>query len=123
MIKVAIDLDGAPLKTTLRLLLKQLGLSYVVEDGFLFISSQSGVDREKNDKLVAAPDDSANTKAVVALLDNSYSMPFPAETPLRDVLKYIQRPGMHEVSGEVRPSTWTRLAPGKPARPAPRPSP
>ncbi len=38
--KVSIDLEGLPLKTTLRLCLKQLGLAYKVEDGYLRITSQ-----------------------------------------------------------------------------------
>jgi hypothetical protein len=37
---VTIDLEGVPLKTTLRLCLKQLGLDYHVEDGFLRITSK-----------------------------------------------------------------------------------
>ena len=36
---VSIDLEGVPLKTTLRLLLKQLDLAYFVRDGLLVISS------------------------------------------------------------------------------------
>ena len=36
---VVIDLDGIPLKTTLRLLLKQLSLEYVVKDGLMTITS------------------------------------------------------------------------------------
>jgi hypothetical protein len=38
---VKMDLEGVPLKTTLRLLLNQLGLDYVVEDGMLRIGSAS----------------------------------------------------------------------------------
>jgi hypothetical protein len=34
---VKINLEGVPLKTTLRLVLKQLGLTYIVKDGFLLI--------------------------------------------------------------------------------------
>ncbi len=43
---VALDLDGVPLKTTLRLLLKQLGLAYCVKDGVLMISSTEGINQE-----------------------------------------------------------------------------
>jgi hypothetical protein len=35
---VTLDLEGVPLKTTLRLLLKQLGLTYTVKDGLLTIT-------------------------------------------------------------------------------------
>ena len=43
---VVIDLEGAPLKTSLRLLLKQLGLAYCVRDGVIIISSVEGVRQE-----------------------------------------------------------------------------
>jgi hypothetical protein len=36
---VEIDVEGVPLKTTLRLALKQVGLAYCVKDGLLMISS------------------------------------------------------------------------------------
>ena len=38
-----LDLEGVPLKTTLRLMLKQLGLAYCVRDGVLIISSVQGI--------------------------------------------------------------------------------
>jgi len=40
-----IELDRAdlPLKTSLRLILKPLGLSYIVKDGFLMIDSRSAI--------------------------------------------------------------------------------
>jgi RNA polymerase sigma factor (sigma-70 family) len=43
---VSIDLEGIPLKTTLRLLLKQLDLAYCVRDGVLIISSVQGIAEE-----------------------------------------------------------------------------
>jgi tetratricopeptide (TPR) repeat protein len=43
---VSIDLEGVPLKVTLRLLLKQLGLTYTVKDGFLMITSQDAEDQQ-----------------------------------------------------------------------------
>ncbi len=43
---VVIDLEGAPLKTSLRLLLKQLGLAFCVRDGVIIISSLQGVGEE-----------------------------------------------------------------------------
>ena len=36
-----------PLKTTLRLILKQLGLAYIVKDGRVIISSAEGIGRWK----------------------------------------------------------------------------
>ena len=43
---VVMDLDGVPLKTSLRLLLKQVGLAYCVRDGVLIISSVQGIREE-----------------------------------------------------------------------------
>jgi hypothetical protein len=43
---VVIDLQGAPLKTCLRLILKQLGLAFCVRDGVLIISSPQGIREE-----------------------------------------------------------------------------
>ncbi len=36
---IAIDLEGIPLRVTLNLLLRQLGMDYYVEDGILNISA------------------------------------------------------------------------------------
>jgi RNA polymerase sigma factor (sigma-70 family) len=43
---IIIKLEGVPLKSTLRLLLKQLGLAYCIHDGFVFISTEDGVNEE-----------------------------------------------------------------------------
>jgi RNA polymerase sigma factor (sigma-70 family) len=43
---IAIDLEGVPLKTTLRLMLKQLGLAYCVRDGVLIVSTEEGIAEE-----------------------------------------------------------------------------
>jgi hypothetical protein len=40
------DLEGVPLKVTLKLLLKQLDLTYTVKDGFLMITSQESEDQQ-----------------------------------------------------------------------------
>ena len=42
---ITLDLEGVPLKTTLRLMLKQLGLTYTVKDGLLTITSESSDDQ------------------------------------------------------------------------------
>ncbi len=44
--KVVIDLEGVPLKTALRLILKQLRLAYCVRDGVVIISSVRGIREE-----------------------------------------------------------------------------
>jgi hypothetical protein len=46
---VLIDLEGVPLKTTVRLGLKQLGLDYSVKDGFLLISSKEAISSDLED--------------------------------------------------------------------------
>jgi RNA polymerase sigma factor (sigma-70 family) len=43
---VILDVEGVPLKTTLRVALKQLGLAYCVKDGLLLISSPKGIIQE-----------------------------------------------------------------------------
>ncbi len=43
---ITLDLEGVPLKTTLRLMLKQIGLAYCVRDGVLIISSVQGINEE-----------------------------------------------------------------------------
>jgi RNA polymerase sigma factor (sigma-70 family) len=48
---VVMDLEGAPLKTTLRLILKQLDLAYCVRDGVLIISSVQGISEELQEAL------------------------------------------------------------------------
>jgi len=43
---VVMDLEGVPLKTALRLLLKQHGLAYCVRDGVVIVSSPDGIREE-----------------------------------------------------------------------------
>ena len=43
---MSLNLEGVPLKTTFRLMLKQLGLAYCVRDGVLIISSVQGINEE-----------------------------------------------------------------------------
>jgi hypothetical protein len=48
---VSIDLEGVPLKTTLKLMLKQLGLAYTVRDGLLVISAAESI-RKPNGRIM-----------------------------------------------------------------------
>jgi RNA polymerase sigma factor (sigma-70 family) len=41
---VAIDLEGVPLRRTLSLILRQLGMAYLVEEGMIYITSQESAD-------------------------------------------------------------------------------
>ena len=44
---VSIEMEGIPLRTSLRLALKQLGMGYKVEDGVLIITSEESIDEEQ----------------------------------------------------------------------------
>ena len=48
---VSIDLEGVPLKTSLKLMLKQLGLAYTVRDGLLVISAAESI-RKPNGRIM-----------------------------------------------------------------------
>ncbi len=52
---VKLDLEGIPLRRTLQLLLKQLGLGYFVDDGILVISSQESGDQAGLDPAQIGP--------------------------------------------------------------------
>ena len=43
---VGIDLEDVPLKFSLRLMLKQVGLAYCIRDGVIIISSLEGIQQE-----------------------------------------------------------------------------
>ncbi len=43
---VVIDLEDIPLRFSLRLVLKQLGLAYCVRDGVVMISTVDGIEQE-----------------------------------------------------------------------------
>jgi RNA polymerase sigma factor (sigma-70 family) len=57
---VTLDLEGVPLKTTLRLILKQVGLAYCVKDGLLFISSPDGISQELIEFVATHPGEPAD---------------------------------------------------------------
>ncbi len=54
---VKIQLDGVPLRTSLRLVLKQLDLAYCVRDGVLIISTMQGIIEELHEAQGAAQED------------------------------------------------------------------
>ena len=89
--KVRMNVNGAPLKVTLSLLLGQLGLAYLVKDDVLIISSPGGVDRERDEIASPAADASPGTKRVLAKLEEPISMAFANRTSLDDVLTYIRQ--------------------------------
>src|SRR4029079_803565 len=56
---VSLEVEGVPLKVTLRLILKQLGLAYCVKGGLVFISSKSRIEELLNNRTTIV-DRSAN---------------------------------------------------------------
>jgi len=54
---ITIDLEGVPLRRTLQLVLKQLGLHYLVEDGMIYITSEES-EGNYNHLAPAIPEDS-----------------------------------------------------------------
>ncbi len=53
---VTMDLEGVPLKTTLKLMLKQLGLAYTVKDGFLMVTSEDSEDQQTEIRVYSVAD-------------------------------------------------------------------
>jgi hypothetical protein len=49
-----VDVEGVPLRTTLRLLLDQLDMTYVIHDGLLRITSKESADQESREETVDA---------------------------------------------------------------------
>ena len=84
------DLNDAPLRLTLSLLLDQVGLAYLVKDDVLIISSPQGIDQERNETASPAADATPRTKRVLARLEEPIPMSFADRTPLDDMLTYIR---------------------------------
>ena len=85
------DVNDAPLRLTLSLLLDQVGLAYLVKDDVLIISSPQGIDHERNETASPAVDATPRTKRVLAKLEEPISMSFANRTSLDDVLNYIRQ--------------------------------
>jgi serine/threonine protein kinase len=88
--KVRLDVNDAPLRLTLSLLLDQAGLAYLVKDDVLFISSPQGIDRERHDTASPAVDATPRTKRALAKLEEPISISFEDRTPLDGVLTWIR---------------------------------
>lgn len=86
-----VKFDRLRLKTTLRNILGQLNLDYCVKDGVLFISSAAGVERERKDSPALAVDATPETQEVLQVLEMPIGMAFQEETPLENVIKFIQQ--------------------------------
>ena len=90
---VKLALQGVPLRVSLDLILRQIGLVYRVAGGTLQISAPP----DRGDKLVdagklprvALGDDSIETRRVVEQLGRLISIPFARDTSLGDLVKYL----------------------------------
>jgi RNA polymerase sigma factor (sigma-70 family) len=89
--RVTVDLAGIPLRTTLRLLVKQLFLDYYIDDGLLIITPPVEDGRNFTEDPTFALDRSPATMAVLAKLEQPIAMKYPDETPLEDVLANIRK--------------------------------
>src|SRR5262249_28932495 len=87
---VTIDEESVPVKDCLESVLKQLGLSYCVRDGLLFISTQDNVTSENSASLRVDTDDTPQSREIAADFDESIAMKFPDDTPLKNVLKHLK---------------------------------
>ncbi len=94
------DIEGVPLRTTLRLVLRQLGLTYYVDDGLLVVISLHE-NIETQARPVVTIDTSPKTMAIVEVLNKPCAMPFPNETPLENILHYILNKPANEKAGNL----------------------
>jgi hypothetical protein len=85
-----LELEDQPLRSTLQLMLDQLGLAYTVQDGVLFISSPHGVKQENERPEIDADPESPKTQATLRRLAAPVPMPFANETPLEEIVKHIR---------------------------------
>jgi hypothetical protein len=83
--------ENTPLRETLPQVLGQLGLSHLVKDGVLIISSLQAIGTEWKEPLVLTKDDSPRTAAVLDKLAGPIPMSFPDEIPIEQVLAYIRQ--------------------------------
>ncbi len=87
---VRFDAPNAPLKGSLDVILKQVGLAYCVKDGLLVISTPDGVDAEKGVPAAAPSDDAPRSQAIAAKLAEPLAIKFRDKTLLLDALKVIK---------------------------------
>jgi hypothetical protein len=91
-VALALDLEGVPLRTTLRLLLMQLGLSYRVQDGLLIIDEETDRDMALVDEPpVIALDHSPATEEILLRLEQPVTLNYHDETPLEKVVSDLTK--------------------------------
>jgi hypothetical protein len=82
--------EGIPLRTSLHLLLAELGLVYGVHDGLLVISGSEELDRACKVPLAVTRDDSPATRTLRARLEQPLDLKLAGELPLARVLWQVK---------------------------------
>ncbi len=89
--KITIDLEGSPLKITLRRALKQLGLDYCNKEGVLFVS-EIQMARDEVDRVGRVPTDGKPaSRKVLDALERPIPMRFPRATSIGEVANYLRK--------------------------------
>ena len=87
---VSLDIVGVPLRTTLRLALKQINLMYEVDEGMLIITNDDPDDGRQKALREPSPNDQRLDAIIGEKLEKRIPMHFPDEVPLDKVLAYIK---------------------------------
>ncbi len=95
---VSLDLEGIPLRRTLQLALRQLGLGYFVDDGILVITSQASEDRGglDADPIGPSPFDRKQEKLERGEMTMDEMKTFAAELKMKtEIMKQLR--GLHDL--------------------------
>jgi Tol biopolymer transport system component len=88
---VTIDVQDVPLKQALAQVLTQLGMERQVLDGVLILSAADEIEETYGETPTIARDDTARTRAAMAILDRTIALDYPDLTPLEEVLADIRK--------------------------------
>jgi RNA polymerase sigma factor (sigma-70 family) len=91
---IVLEMEGVPLRQTLALVLRQLELVYDVKGGLVVISSPDLIARVVPATGPGSPlpgGDHPGSRAIQASLDKEVEMAFQEETPLQDVVQFLQQ--------------------------------
>jgi serine/threonine protein kinase len=100
---LTVDVQGRPLKQTLRLALRELGLDYRTSEGLLNISSAGGDPNEgPAARIEVKADRNADSKRVLVALEQPIPMRYPDKARLGEVVDAI-RAALQDTSGSPVP--------------------
>ena len=85
---VHIDVEGVPLKTSLKTVLNSIGLTYEIDEMVLVVTKKDLRQKHPPSRPIW-PSDPA-TRAILAELEHVLPIPFSKETPLDEVLNHIR---------------------------------